>query len=410
MLDTPALERNLRRYQAFAALSFAPIMIPVIVLFWQQNGLDLFEIFLLQAVFAVAIVLLEVPTGLVADRVGKRTSLVWGMAIATLGMVAYALGTSFVTFAIAELLLALGLSFWSGAGSALLYDTLSALGREDDFRRIEGRTRAIQMVWFAACNLLGGFIGAYSLRATVWLSCIGPLLGLLLALSLREVRPPQPASSLRTGVQAYRELISQSLRFVLRHRLVRWQIIFLGVLMGSMQWLLWLYQPYMEWCGLPVWSFGIAFTIFNLFAALMSHQADRFDRLLGRTGTIAALMALQIAPLVLMPFLVGSLSFLFVLGHQAVRGLASPIVSARILRYTYADKRATVLSISALGGRLFFAITAPLIGRIAEHTSMAGSLLIQAGVLTLVLGALLIAYVRIPAKYFRVKDSVIEHQ
>jgi hypothetical protein len=266
------------------------------------------------------------------------------------------------------------------------------------------------MIWFAACNLLGGFIGAHSLRATVWLSCSGPLLGLLLALSLCEVRPPEPAGSLRAGAQAYRELIAQSLRFVLRHRLVRWQIIFLGVLMGSAQWLLWLYQPYMEWCGLPVWSFGIAFTIFNLFAALMSHQADRFDRLLGRTGTIAALMALQIAPLVLMPLLVGSLSFLFVLGHQAVRGLASPIVSARILRYTYADKRATVLSISALGGRLFFAMSAPFIGRLAEHTSMEGTLLSQAGVLTLVLGALLIAYLRIPAKYFRVKDAVIEHQ
>jgi iron complex transport system ATP-binding protein len=75
-MPTPdRLRRNISRYQAFAALSITPIMLPVIVLFWRENGLDLFDIFLLQAIFAVANVLLEVPTGMVADRLGKRTSL-----------------------------------------------------------------------------------------------------------------------------------------------------------------------------------------------------------------------------------------------------------------------------------------------------------------------------------------------
>ena len=89
------VEGNLWRYQVFAAISFTPFMLPVLVLFWKENGLDLFQIFILQGLFSVAIVLLEIPTGMVADRLGKRTSVLAGTSILTSGMIIYALGHSF---------------------------------------------------------------------------------------------------------------------------------------------------------------------------------------------------------------------------------------------------------------------------------------------------------------------------
>ena len=128
--------KNVWRYQAFVTLSIMPFMMPVIVLFWEQNGLDMFQIFLLQAIFAVAIVVLEVPTGMVADLIGKRTSLVVSMAVFGAGMAVYALSTSFAGFLVAELFLSLGLSLYSGAGSALLYDSLQVLGNEGEFPRM----------------------------------------------------------------------------------------------------------------------------------------------------------------------------------------------------------------------------------------------------------------------------------
>jgi len=202
------------------------------------------------------------------------------------------------------------------------------------------------------------------------------------------------------------QLIRESARFVLRHRLVRWQILFLGVLGGSTSWMLWLYQPYMQLCGLPVWAFGVAFTIYNLFAAAASHSAHRVDARFGRTGTIVLLATLQVLPPLLMARFIGPLSFLFVLGHQAVRGLMMPVFSARILRYTYADKRATVLSIASMSSRLVFATTAPLLGIAARHWSLPVNLSVQGTAIAVLLGLLLLAYRRIPAKYFAVKESV----
>ena len=103
-------------------------------------------------------------------------------------------------------------------------------------------------------------------------------------------------------------------------------------------------------------------------------------------------------------------SILFALGHQAVRGMATPIVSARILQYTYADKRATVLSISSMASRLFFAASGPIVGWVTEHGSLQASLFFQSAVLALLSAMLFVAYVRIPPKYFRVKDQVAANQ
>ena len=74
-------ERNVFLYKLLSLVQFLPFMLPVIVLFWQENGLDMFDVYILQGVFALFIVLLEVPTGMVADRIGKKTSLLWGLGV-----------------------------------------------------------------------------------------------------------------------------------------------------------------------------------------------------------------------------------------------------------------------------------------------------------------------------------------
>jgi MFS family permease len=398
-------ERNLRLFPIFSAISFTPVFVPVIVLFWEASGLSTLDIYVLQALFALSVVLLEVPTGMVADRMGKRTSLLAAQVIIAAGFGWYALSDGFLDFLIAEVVIALGASLLSGADSALLFDSLQAAGRESEFTEQLGRNHGIRMVSFAASTLLGGFVATESLRMTMWLSAVGPAAAVGVVWLMAEVKPVAARQPLRAELAAYGALIQTSSRFIWRHRLVRWLVVFLSVLTGSAGWLLWMYQPYMAHIGLPVWAFGAAFAIYNLFAALSSRLADRFERRLGPGATLVALALLQILPLPLMAGLMGSFSFLFVLGHQAVRGLSRPIISGRILRYTYDDKRATVLSIASLLSRLFFALTAPLIGLLNDHATMPRALLLQGVLLAVILAAMAVWYRRIDGRYFQVKPQ-----
>jgi len=398
-----AIEGNLWRYKVLAAVGFTPFMLPIIVLFWQDCGLDMAQVFWLQGLFAVAVVVLEVPTGMVADRVGKRTSLVFGMLIIFLGFVAYAMSRTFAAFLLVEIVLALGLAFYSGADSALLYDTLKALGREEEFKRIEGEASAVRLISFAISNLAGGVIGSWSLVAAMWASALGPLLGLIVVLGFVEVQPRNPQETLRTALRGYSELLSQALKFVRKQQYVRWQILFFGVLSCSATWLLWLYQPYMSHSGLDIWAFGGAFALFNLVAALCSRHADDLETRLGGWRTNAVIVVLQVVPLLLMATFIGPMSFLFILGHQAVRGFVRPIINDRILRYTFADKRATVLSLNMMCSRLFFALSAPLVGWVSDTQSMEATLLTQAGALVVLFVGLAWMYLQIPRKYFQPK-------
>jgi len=405
-----AAASNVRRSGLFAALSFTPLFVPVVVLFWEDNGLDLFDVFLLQSLFAVAAVLLEVPTGMVADRFGKRASLLFGEAAIVAGFVLYGLGHSFGAFLLAEVVLALGAALISGADTSLLYDSLKELGREDEYTRISGRNSAIQQVGFAAATLLGGFLGTWSLRATLWASMIGPALALVIALGFSEIQRPKRSTTLRGAATDYLTLLGASWRFITKHKLVRWQMALLATLAGSASWLFWLYQPYMEWAGTPLWAFGVVFMLFNLWAAGASRMAHRVNRHLSANGTIATLMILQLLPLPLLAWFVGPWSIFFALAHQTTRGVARPIIHARILRYTYADKRATVLSMSTLSARLFFAATAPMVGFVSERTTMPETLAFMGVVLLIAFAVLIAGWTRIPDKYFDVKEDVAVRQ
>jgi MFS family permease len=402
------LERNLSLYPVYAALSFTPVAIPVLVIFFQENGLDMFEIYLLQAAFALAVAAFEVPGGLIADRVGKRKSLMMGFAIGGSAWVLYAMGHGFRTFLLCEVILAVGASLISGADSALLYDTLKALDREAEFEEHEGRARGYMMVTFAVCNILGGWIGTTSTRATLWAELVGPILAIVILVRMVEVQPVAPDKSLANAWKGYRTLVSDSTRFIRRHSYVRWHVVLMSLLIASATLLLWTYQPYMEVCGLPIWGFGVAFASFNLVSAGASRYAHKLEPALGPRKTLVLLMALEVATPLLMAILLHPAAFMAIWCHQLVRGSGRPILHAHILKFTFADKRATVLSFVSLSGRLLFAVLAPAVGWMAKVTSIQFTLSILAGAMAVAFSLMWIAYGRIPEKYFSVKDEVID--
>jgi MFS family permease len=97
---------------------------PVIVLFWLSHGLNMTQVMLLQSIYAIGVIILELPTGALADFLGKKISLIIGSALFSLGMIYYGFSTQFWQFVTGELIAASGMAFISGADSSLLYEML----------------------------------------------------------------------------------------------------------------------------------------------------------------------------------------------------------------------------------------------------------------------------------------------
>ena len=133
-----ALGKNLRLLSIQKALVTVYFHLPVVVLFWQDLGLTMLEIMLLQSIFSIAMVLLEFPSGLFADMFGRKLTLTLAALSNLIGIVLYCFAEGFYSLLAAELFIAGFIAMQSGADSAFLFDWLKSDNREDEFPRIFG--------------------------------------------------------------------------------------------------------------------------------------------------------------------------------------------------------------------------------------------------------------------------------
>src|SRR6056297_1948407 len=131
-----SFSRNLPLLNLFAGLKMALFPMAIITLFWKdQIGLSLTEILLLQAIFSVATLVMEYPSGYLSDRIGYRFTLHLACLLGIAGWTVYTFAGSFAGVLLAEILLGMSYAFISGADSALLYETLRQSDREEEYAR-----------------------------------------------------------------------------------------------------------------------------------------------------------------------------------------------------------------------------------------------------------------------------------
>src|ERR671930_54500 len=131
-------------------------------IFLLDAGLSNLEAFAANAFFTAGMVLFEVPTGIVADTVGRRASYLLGTLTLTAATLLYVLlwetGAPFWQWAVVSILLGLGFTFFSGAVEAWLVDALAATGFEGELESVFGRGQVVTGVAMLTGSVAGGFI------------------------------------------------------------------------------------------------------------------------------------------------------------------------------------------------------------------------------------------------------------
>src|SRR5262245_54905107 len=122
--------------------------------------MSLADVMLLQAIFALAATVCEVPSGYVADRIGYRGSLLFAAWLWFAGWILYVLAGSFAGAVVAELALGTAIAFASGADSALLWVALERAGRPGEYTRWEGRLQAAAQTAESLSAVCGGYLYA----------------------------------------------------------------------------------------------------------------------------------------------------------------------------------------------------------------------------------------------------------
>ena len=129
------LNRNVARTLMLGFFQVFLVILPVVVPFFQSKGLSMQDVFMLQALFGLVVLVTEVPSGYFADVLGRKATLVVGAIVAGVGQSLLLVADGFWTLALFEICLGIAHSLISGADLALLYDTELALGRDEDEQR-----------------------------------------------------------------------------------------------------------------------------------------------------------------------------------------------------------------------------------------------------------------------------------
>ncbi|TFD23448.1 MFS transporter [Cryobacterium sp. TMS1-13-1] len=356
-------------------------------LFLLDAGLSNFEAFAANAFFTVGMVIFEIPTGVVADTVGRKASYLLGtvtLAVTTgLYWMLWLWHAPFVWWAIVSVLLGLGFTFFSGAVEAWLVDALAATGYTGSLEAVFGRGLIVTGIAMFTGSVLGGVIAQVTDLGVPFLVRAGVLMLMFVFayIVMKDLgfTPDRSAGPLK----ATRNVLTQSIEHGLKKRSVRYVIFSAPFAGGVGIYAFYALQPYL----LELYGDPTAYSIAGLAAAVLSLAqvcggllAPRI-RSLFRKRTSMVLVAGIISIGTLVALGLNSLFWLAVLLLVVwgfVFAVAGPVRQAYLNDMIPSKQRATVLSFDSLFGSLGGVFIQPALGRAADLQGYGTSLVIGA--------------------------------
>lgn len=352
------------------------LVLAILVPYYQTLGLSMRDVFEIQAFFSGAILIFELPSGYISDLLGRKKTILMATFFHAIGFALFPFATTYWDLVLFQIVLAFGLSLFSGTDVAIIYDSMEALGKKGNKSKLVGNQMFFKQIGETVAAIIGGLIAAYGLREVVLANTVLVWLPFFLAFFITE--PPRVKLS-NSGHRAniiyiYKSLFKQGSLLIL---------ILLNTVVYGVATLVavWSFQPFWKELGVPIIYFGLIWALSNLTVALVAKRAHLIEIKLGSVKALILMAALPIAGYGLMSFasfrpsqtvwvIIGVLSCSL---FQTSRGLGQVLLKDALNSRVTGDMRATANSVSSLGLRLVFIGLGPLMGHLMDSEGMAVS-------------------------------------
>lgn len=368
------MARTLWLYNFYRALCTAHLHRPFYVFVFLERGLSMSQIVLLHMIFSLAVILLEVPTGAWADRLGRRPSMGLGALLMALASVGYFFAPGFATIAACEFVFAAGLTLTSGADSAYLYDQLQAVGRANEYLRREANASAAKFAGLGVAAAAGGLlVYLVNLEVTFLVTAGVSFCAFGLTLLFPESHAPGRVKSAQ-GAAGLGLHIAEAARSISGNRAIWWVILYSSLIFVLIRVSDTLFQPVLKNQGFPEVGVGLAFAGLSFVAALAALRVGRVSWSRWE-GPILWSLPVLLATTYLFVSLFGPVAAVaLMVPHFLVTGVYSPVIKTLINQEVSDSRvRATVLSAESAFKRLSVLAVTPLLGLIFSVTRDAGS-------------------------------------
>ncbi len=363
------LKRNVPIMAATACLMWGRFFIPVLALFYIASKVSLTQFSIIMSVFSLSILLLEVPTGVIADLLGKKKTLILSRSFYVMEIFLLAFFNGFWIFLVAKIISGFGVSLSSGTTSAMLYDTLKKQGRAKEHKRINGFITTLSNVFMAVVFIIGAFLFSinYKLPAIVSLPIIS--VGLVLTFFLEEPY----ITKKKLNIHNYFKHMKEGISYFRKSNFVK-HLAFLSfftsaaiVISLSMS------SAYFEKILIPVSLIGVIAFASSMITAFISKKAHKWEDILKEKKSIFIIQFFVVIGIVLMSLMLPYWGLLFYFIIPFIYGFEQIVFSDYLNRNIKSSHRATLLSLNNMFGNLGIFLLFPLVGYLIKVKSFAFS-------------------------------------
>lgn len=385
MTNEIEIRRQIFKFKMYGFLKNLRFFEPYLVVYLLISNLDLLEIGLLYSIREIIVYIFEIPSGVIADRYGKKLELVLCFIFYILSFAFFFIGGTFYIFVIAMVLFGFGEAFRSGTHKAMIMAYLERRDIKSSKSEVYGSTRAFSMLGSSLSSLISiGLI--FVLPDIKWFFIIVMIpytLDLLLILSY-----PSCLNERRDVSFSFKEFIKEniaSITYVFKNKKLVKVLLSSSGYNGTFKTLKDYIQPILLASGIGLFYFidsdkiddtyltlGVLYAIVYFISAIASKYSSVFASKVGLEKTIdLAWLGFGLSVLLISIFndnivLVG-IAFIFMYIATNIR---RPLMVEKVGNKITQSKRASVLSIESQFTSLLVIVLAPLLGFIAEYYSI----------------------------------------
>lgn len=361
--NTKKLQGNIRKNYIYRFLSNLNLTRGIWMLYLAYKGLTLFEIGLLESVFHVTSFTMEIPTGAIADLYGRKTSRILGRFMEIISIVLMLLGGHFLWFAVSFTFSALSYNLESGAGEALVYDSMKELGTEKGYMKIKGREEVIFQLTSVIALLVGGYIATldydfvYKVVLVVAVVTLIQSFGFVEPTVNRVEKTDNPFKSFARQIKDSIGVIRNDKRIVF---LVISTEFFAALVTTTFLYV----QNYMNGIGLTELEIGAVLAITSVGAALGAAFAHKLEKYFGFKGLLTVMPLVGTLGFVALSFKMTTvIAVMVVVVYEAIMFV---VIGDYINRLIPSEQRATILSFQSMVFSFFMILVFPVIGRLGD--------------------------------------------
>lgn len=367
---SPALreaKRNLYLVMSESAITAGLMAMSVITPFFNSIGLNQSEISLSQMIFTLVVVILNVPTGYIADRASRKWANIIGDFMHAILLVCYALTNNFLGVVICESLMGIASALSMGVDQSLLRHFSGKLAKasgEPEDRIFKTKTARLECAKYV-CNLilltLGGPVGAISLRLAIGLSSITQFAGGIISIFIQddsEKLVPTHKNPLKDMIRITKTALESSP--------LRWRIFAYAVGRQMTHGIIWVATPLFMQAGVPLEFVSFVWAFNSLMSVLGAHLASKFGHRLNDRQIFIVPVVLMIISMLAMGVSLNIITVWFYGLMGITQGWSAGTLSPMVQKYAKPSEQTSMLSLAKVVSDLLYIPAVWIIGVVAD--------------------------------------------